>query len=111
MRKIKVSTPLKNVHKQKVDFRQLFPMFKKAYVKTETEDGGHRNSYKTQTLKTICVGASSDSDALLFYHPKTKQVLTAADGYKFDTRLPAGPQHLTVISFLQENANPPNTNQ
>ena len=28
----------------------------------------------------------------MFYHPKTKRVITAADGYKFDVRLPSGPQ-------------------
>ena len=49
-----VSTPFEYVHKQRVDYRQLFPIFKKAYVKIETNDsGGHRNSYKTQTIKTI----------------------------------------------------------
>ena len=88
-----VSTPFKYVHKKKVDYRQLFPIFKKAYVKIETdENGGNRNSYKTQTIKTICVGSCPDSDGLLFYHPKTKRVITAADGYKFDTRLASGPQ-------------------
>ena len=84
-----VSTPFEYVHNKKVDYRQLFPMFKKAYVKIETgESGGHRNSYKTQTIKTICVESCPISDGLLFYHPKTKRVITAADGYKFDTRLP-----------------------
>ena len=48
--------------------------------------------FKTQTIKTICVGSCPDSDGLLFYHPKTKRVITAADGYKFDTRLASGPQ-------------------
>ena len=88
-----VSTPFEYVHKQKVDYRQLFPMFKKAYVKVENEkDGGHKNSFKTQTIKTICVGSCPNSDGLLFYHPRTKRVISAADGYKFDTRLPSGPQ-------------------
>ena len=29
---------------------------------------------------------------IVIYHPKTKKVITAADGYKFDTRLASGPQ-------------------
>ena len=88
-----VSTPFEYVHNKKVDYRQLFPVFKKAYVKIETdESGGHRNKYKSQTIKTICVGSCPDSDGMLFYHPKTKKVITSADGYKFDTRLASGPQ-------------------
>ena len=88
-----VTTPFEQVHKQKVDYRQLFPIFKKAYVKVEKdEETSHLNSYKSQTIKTICVGTCPDSDGLLFYHPKTKRVITAADGYKFDVRLPSGPQ-------------------
>ena len=88
-----VSTPFEYVHNKKVDYRQLFPVFKKAYVKIETDESGrHRNKYKSKTIKTICVGSCPDSDGLLFYHPKTKKVITAADGYKFDTRLASGPQ-------------------
>ena len=88
-----VTTPFEQVHKQKVDYRQLFPIFKKAYVKVENDkETSHLNSYKSQTIKTICVGTCPDSDGLLFYHPKTKRVITAADGYKFDVRLPSGPQ-------------------
>ena len=88
-----VSTPFEYVHKQKVDYRQLFPMFKKAYVKTETaQDGSHKDSYTTQTIKVICVGTCPDSDSLLFYHPTTKRVISAADAYKFDPTLPSGPQ-------------------
>ena len=89
----KISTPYENVHNTKVDYRQLFPIFKKAYIKTETaQDGGHKNSYTTQTIKVICVGTCPDSDSLLFYHPTTKRVISAADAYKFDPTLPSGPQ-------------------
>ena len=43
-------------------------------------------------MKCIVVGKCSNSDGLLFYHPPSKQLLSCADGYKFDTFMPAGPQ-------------------
>ena len=70
----KISTPYENVHNTKVDYRQLFPIFKKAYIKTETaQDGGHKNSYTTQTIKVICVGTCPDSYSLLFYHQQPNE--------------------------------------
>jgi len=56
-----VSTPFEYVHNKQVDYTQLCLAFKKTYVKIETGDpGGHRNYYKTQTIKTICVGSCPD---------------------------------------------------
>ena len=88
-----VSTPYENVHHEKVDYRQLFSIFKKADVKTEQQqDGSHKNSYVSHTIKAICVGTCPDSDSLLFYHPTTKQVISATDANRFDPSLPSGPQ-------------------
>ena len=77
----KFSTPFENVHNEKVDYRQLFPIFKKAYVKTEKRTGGkHKNSYYTHTIKAICVGTCPDSDSLLFIiQPPNKSFLLQMD--------------------------------
>ena len=77
----KISTPFENVHNEKVDYRQLFPIFKKAYVKTEKRTGGkHKNSYYTHTIKAICVGTCPDSDSLLFIiQPPNKSFLLQMD--------------------------------
>ena len=87
-----ISTPHEILFGEKVDYRLLFPMFSTAYIKTETShDGTHKNSFETQSIKTICVGTCPKSDALLFYHPATKQLLSCADGYVFDLYSPSGP--------------------
>ena len=88
----KVTTPFEAVHQQKVDYRQLFPMFATSYIKQETDSGKHKNKWKSQSLKVICVGSCPDSDGLLFYHPHSKSLLSCGDNYYFDTYLPAGPQ-------------------
>ena len=88
----KVTTPFEQVHQKKVDYRQLFPMFSTSYIKQTTSKGRHKNKWKSQSLKVICIGSCPDSDGLLFYHPDTKSIISCADNYKFDTYLPAGPQ-------------------
>ena len=89
----KITTPFTEVYKQKVDYRQLFPMFALSYIKQETESGGsHKNKWSSQSLKPICVGTCPNSDSLLFYHPPTKTTLSCANSYHFDTYLPSGPQ-------------------
>ena len=91
--KNKVTTPFEAVYHNKVDFRQLFPMFSVSYIKQETEVGGtHKNKWSSQSLKTICIGTCPDSDGLLFYHPPSKSIISCADNYHFDTHLPSGPQ-------------------
>jgi hypothetical protein len=88
-----VYTPYERTYGKKVNFRNLFPMFSKAYIKISTEQGGgHLNKYKTQSLKVICVGKCPKSDSLLFYHPPSKQILSNADGVRFDNFSPSGPQ-------------------
>ena len=87
-----ITSPHEEVYKEKVDFRQLFPMFNTAYIKQETNRGKHKNKWKSQSLKVICVGSCPNSDGLLFYHPESKTTISCADNYKFDTYLPAGPQ-------------------
>ena len=87
-----VTTPYELVFNEKVDYRQLFPMFSTAYIKQEQESSKKKNKWKTQSLKCIVVGTDSMSDGLLFYHPPSKKTLTCADGYKFDSFSPAGPQ-------------------
>ena len=91
--KNKVTTPFELVHGRKVDYRQLFPMFSTAYIKKERDQGGrHKNKFKSQSIKCIVVGRDTKSDALMFYHPLSKQVITCQDGYRLDTFGPSGPQ-------------------
>ena len=106
-----IYTPYERAYKRKVDFRSLFPMFSKAYVKTETEVGGsHLNKFKSQTLKTICVGRCPKSDSLLFYHPPSKTILSNADGYRFDNHTASGPQfglHYDGGFYIPRKSNTP----
>jgi hypothetical protein len=88
-----IYTPYEHTYKKKVDFRNLFPMFSKAYVKITTEKGGsHKNKFSTQSLKVICVGKCPKSNSLLFYHPDSKQLISDADSHRFDKFSPSGPQ-------------------
>jgi dUTPase/transposase InsO family protein len=87
-----VSTPFELVHKKKVDYRLLFPMFSTSYIKYRRAHGSVKNKWTTQTLKCIVVGTCRNSDGLLFYHPPSKQVITCGDGHRFDTFSPSGPQ-------------------
>ena len=86
------TTPFELVHKRKPDLRNLIPMFSIADIKIDKEQGGHhRQSIRSQTLRTICVGLSHKADCAMFYHPPSKQTIHS-DTYKFDTYMPAGPQ-------------------
>jgi deoxyuridine 5'-triphosphate nucleotidohydrolase len=88
-----IYTPYERAYGKKVDYRNLFPMFSKTYIKVTTEQGGsHKNKFKTQSLKTICVGKCPKSNSLLFYHPDSKQLISDADGHRFDNFSPSGPQ-------------------
>ena len=86
-----VTTPFETVYNEKPDLRTLIPLFSTAYIKKVRDRGLHRNKWYTQSLRCIVVGTCPDSDSLLFYHPPSKQTLSCADGYKFDTFLPSGP--------------------
>jgi hypothetical protein len=87
-----ISTPFTLVHKRKVDYRLLFPMFSTAFIKYRRHGGAHTSKWAPQSLKCIAVGTCSKSNGLLFYHPPSKQVITCGDGYKFDSFSPSGPQ-------------------
>jgi deoxyuridine 5'-triphosphate nucleotidohydrolase len=87
-----ITTPFEIMHKTKVDYRQLFPMFSVAYIKHVRDKGGDSNKWKSKSLKCIAVGQCDKSDGLLFYHPPSKQTFTCGEGYKFDTFSPSGPQ-------------------
>ena len=80
------------MYKEKVDYRNLFPLFSLAYTKQMRAEGHNKSKWKSHTLKCIAVGKYNDSDSLLFYHPPSKQVLSCANGYTFDTFSPAN-QH------------------
>jgi hypothetical protein len=95
-------------------------MFSVAYIKQIREHGTNKNKFLTQSLKCIVVGKCPLSDGLLFYHPPTKQLLSCADGYKFDPYFPAGPQfsqhfdanfHLTFHSDMEASAHQPPTHE
>ena len=86
-----ITTPFEVVYKKKVDYRTLFPMFSTAYIKQERESGPG-SKWKGRSLKCICVGTCPTSDSLLFYHPPSKQTLSCADRYRFNSFSPSGPQ-------------------
>jgi deoxyuridine 5'-triphosphate nucleotidohydrolase len=88
----KITTPYELVYHKKVDYRVLFPLFTVAYIKHMRDEGKALSKWKGQSLKCIVVGSCTKSDALLFYHPPSKQLLSCADGYTFDTYSPSGPQ-------------------
>ena len=68
-----ISTPYENLYGDKVDYRQLFPMFSTSYIKRETDVGSnHKNKFQSESIKVICVGTCPKSDSLLFYHPASK---------------------------------------
>jgi hypothetical protein len=68
-------------------------MFSKAYIKISRKQGGaHLNKFQSQSLKVICVGKCPKSDSLLFYHPPSQQLISDADGHRFDNFSPSGPQ-------------------
>jgi hypothetical protein len=79
-----ITTPFELVYKKKVDYRSLFPLFTTAYIK-QIQEEGPGSKWKTRSLKCICVGTCPDSNALLFYHPPSKQTLSCANGYWFDS--------------------------
>jgi deoxyuridine 5'-triphosphate nucleotidohydrolase len=88
-----LTTPYELVYNRKVDYRCLIPIFCTSYIKQHRETGGtHKNKWLNKTLKCILVGKCPLSDSLLFYHPPSKQTLSCAEGYRFDTSTPAGPQ-------------------
>ena len=87
-----ISTPHSIQFGEKVDLRQLFPMFSVAYIKYPRGDGKVKTKWMPKSLKCIVIGKCSISDGLIFYHPPSKQTITCGDGYKFDTFSPAGPQ-------------------
>jgi hypothetical protein len=88
----KLTTPFEEMYQEKVDYRNLFPMFSLAYIKQMRAEGHNKSKWKSHTLKCIAVGKCSDSDSLLFYHPPSKQTLSCANGYTFDTFSPVN-QH------------------
>jgi len=80
-----LTTPHELVYGSKPDLRNLLPMFAIAYTSYSSP-----HSYDTQSVKTILVGRSNKSNAVLFYHPTTKQLLTSTR-YKLDEVHTAGP--------------------
>ena len=86
-----IATPHELATGQKVDYRCLFPLFATSYVRTSAGTPHETNKWKSKTLKCIVVGKCDQSDGLLFYHPPSKQIITAANGYRFDTTHPSGP--------------------
>jgi hypothetical protein len=85
------TTPITEMYKKPVDYRNLFPLFSVAYIKQSRTQGMKRSKWKGQTLKCILVGSCKDSDSLLFYHPPSKQTLSCANGYTINSLTPAGP--------------------
>ena len=88
-----IYTPYECTYQRKVDFRNLFPMFSKAYIKMHREKGGkHKDKFKSQKVQMICVGKCPKLDSYIFYHLESKVLVSDADGHRFDNYSPSGPQ-------------------
>ena len=81
----KLTTPHEQVYHQKVDLRNLFPLFAVAYPRYK-----HKSSLDTQSCRAILVGRSNHTHSLEFYHPTTKRIITTST-YQLDETLIAGP--------------------
>lgn len=88
-----ITTPHEVIFSPKVDYRVLVPMFSVAYFKQTWETGGSsKQKNRTKSLKCILVGSDNKSNGLQFYHPESKQLITANNGFRIDSFLPSGPQ-------------------
>eukprot|EP00957_Ditylum_brightwellii_P045119 3421209-Ditylum_brightwellii.AAC.2 len=54
-------------------------MFSTAYIRHAQEEGSDKNKWQSRTLKCILVGSCPKLDALLFFHPQTKKLLTCGE--------------------------------
>jgi len=86
---LKINGQLKTPHElaygKKTDLRNLFPMFAVAYPSFTQQ-----HSYNTQSIRAILVGRSTKTNSLIFYHPRSKKIITSSR-YIIDETLPAGP--------------------
>ena len=83
------TTPLELAYGVKPDLRVLFPLFAIGYIR-RTRDAQQRQTFQAQSLQCIAVGKSPVADALEFYHPPTKQMITSAD-FRLDPTVAPGP--------------------
>ena len=81
----RLTTPHELLYGQKVDLRNIFPIFSVAYPRYITG-----NSTDIQTCKAILVGRSDKTHTFEFYHPRTKNIITTSK-FKLDETLPTGP--------------------
>ena len=106
--KNKITTPFELIHQEKPDFRTLFPMFSTAYVRKIIQQGGKQTKFTSQTIKYIAVGRANNADALTFYDPRTKDIITSSD-FRLDPTKPSGvefsfkPEH--PVQFYRHNPN------
>ena len=86
----KITSPHELVYGQKLDYRNMLPMFSIAYINLpkDTSEGG---KWRPQLLQCILMGKSHKSNAYLYYHPPTKQLISSAETVKYDLTRPAGP--------------------
>ena len=94
-----LSTPFELYYGQQPDMRTLFPFGCVGFFRRETdsiEGSPHKRSkFQAQTFPGIAVGRSSESNAMIFWSPKTQRFSVLAD-YKLDVskQVPALWPHL-----------------
>jgi len=81
----KITTPHELAYKQKVDLRNLFPLFCVAYPNIKTN-----HTFNAQSVRAILVGKSTKTNCYEFYQPSTKSIITTPT-YRLDESIPAGP--------------------
>eukprot|EP00957_Ditylum_brightwellii_P080577 6129123-Ditylum_brightwellii.AAC.1 len=63
----KWTSPFELAYSQKLDWRNLIPMFSLGYIKCHHERPSHCITANSQTIKDICMGNDPLSNGLLFY--------------------------------------------
>jgi len=81
----RLTTPHQEVFHQKVDMRNIIPMFTVSYI-----DYKDQKTFNIQTTKAILIGKSNKSNILEFFHPPTNSIISSTM-YKLDESLVAGP--------------------
>ena len=78
------------IYKEKVDYRNLIPIFSIVYVNIFRDWVKYRFKAISQHIKYTLVGNDSKSDCKLLYVPHTRITLGLSD-YKLDLTHPSGP--------------------
>ena len=78
------------VYNSKPDLRNIFPLFRVAYVCWSRDAKTDRLTFHSTSIRCICIGWDNTSNQLEFYHPPSRQLLYS-DDFVLDKHLCTGP--------------------